>query len=54
MTSQTGTVDNPFTYAGYYYDKESGLYYLNARMYDPSIARLEYWLTAMANDLKKV
>ncbi|MCM1567226.1 MAG: S8 family serine peptidase [Dehalobacter sp.] len=39
ITSQTGTVDNPFTYAGYYYDKESGLYYLNARMYDPSIAR---------------
>lgn len=35
----TGTVDNPFTYAGYQYDKETGLYYLNSRMYDPKIAR---------------
>ncbi|MCX7747527.1 MAG: S8 family serine peptidase, partial [Clostridia bacterium] len=26
-------VNNPFGYAGYQYDKETGLYYLNARMY---------------------
>ncbi|MFZ5987822.1 MAG: RHS repeat-associated core domain-containing protein [Bacillota bacterium] len=26
-------------YAGYQYDNETGLYYLNARMYDPKIAR---------------
>jgi RHS repeat-associated protein len=26
-------------YAGYFYDGETGLYYLNARMYDPTIAR---------------
>ena len=32
-------VNNPFTYAGYQYDKETGLYYLNARYYDPIIAR---------------
>ncbi|MCX7745459.1 MAG: VWA domain-containing protein [Clostridia bacterium] len=32
-------VNNPFGYAGYVYDKENGLYYLNARMYDPKIAR---------------
>ncbi|HEY9060073.1 MAG TPA: S8 family serine peptidase [Pseudobacteroides sp.] len=31
--------DNSIMYAGYQYDKETGLYYLNARMYDPTIAR---------------
>ena len=30
---------NSVLYAGYQYDKETGLYYLNARMYDPRIAR---------------
>ena len=30
---------NPFRYRGYYYDAESGLYYLNSRYYDPSIGR---------------
>ena len=30
---------NPFRYRGYYYDKETGLYYLNRRYYDPSIGR---------------
>ncbi|MCX7920801.1 MAG: S8 family serine peptidase [Clostridia bacterium] len=35
----TGTVSNPFRYAGYFYDSETGLYYLNARMYDPKTAR---------------
>ena len=35
----TGDVNNSITYAGYQYDKETGLYYLNARMYDPKIAR---------------
>ncbi|HYE68780.1 MAG TPA: RHS repeat-associated core domain-containing protein [Anaerovoracaceae bacterium] len=34
----TGTADNPFRYAGYQYD-ESGLYYLQSRMYNPVIAR---------------
>ena len=30
---------NPFRYRGYYYDNETGLYYLNARYYDPSMGR---------------
>ena len=30
---------NPFRYRGYYFDQESGLYYLNSRYYDPEICR---------------
>ena len=30
---------NPFRYRGYYYDTESGLYYLNSRYYDPETGR---------------
>ena len=30
---------NPFRYRGYYFDEETGLYYLNSRYYDPSICR---------------
>ena len=30
---------NSLRYRGYYYDSESGLYYLNTRYYDPSICR---------------
>lgn len=30
---------NPYRYKGYYYDEESGLYYLNSRYYDASIGR---------------
>lgn len=30
---------NPFRYRSYYFDKETGLYYLNARYYDPEIGR---------------
>jgi RHS repeat-associated protein len=36
---QTGSVNNNITYAGYQYDSETGLYYLNARYYDSKIAR---------------
>ena len=39
ILEQTGTVNNNTTYAGYQWDAESGLYYLNARYYDPKIAR---------------
>jgi len=39
ILAQTGTVNNNILYAGYQYDKETGLYYLNARMYDPVTAR---------------
>ena len=30
---------NPFRYRGYYYDSETGLYYLNSRYYDPAVKR---------------
>jgi RHS repeat-associated protein len=30
---------NPFRYRGYYYDTETGLYYLNTRYYDPAVGR---------------
>ena len=30
---------NPIRYRGYYYDIETGLYYLNSRYYDPEICR---------------
>ncbi|MCL6457767.1 MAG: hypothetical protein K6T85_07155 [Gorillibacterium sp.] len=32
-------IDNPYRYAGYQYDGDSDLYYLNARYYDAGIAR---------------
>lgn len=39
-TSVTNLDDiNPYRYRGYRYDVETNLYYLNARYYDPSIAR---------------
>lgn len=34
---------NPFRYKGYYYDTETGLYYLNSRYYDPEVCR---WISA--------
>lgn len=38
--SGTGIGDvNPFRYRGYYYDSETGLYYLMTRYYDPEIGR---------------
>lgn len=30
---------NPFRYRGYYYDTETGMYYLKSRYYDPGIRR---------------
>jgi RHS repeat-associated protein len=36
---QTGSANNNILFAGYQYDAETGLYYLNARMYDPMTAR---------------
>ena len=30
---------NPFRYRGYYYDTETGLYYLNSRYYNPDFGR---------------
>ncbi len=31
--------ENPFRYRGYYYDNETGFYYLQTRYYDPEICR---------------
>lgn len=39
LVGQIGEADNYITYAGYQYDFETGLYYLNARYYDSTIAR---------------
>jgi RHS repeat-associated protein len=39
LISQTGTVDIPIRYAGYYYDTETGMYYLKSRYYSPEIGR---------------
>jgi len=41
IISQSGSMatENPYRYAGYYYDEETGLYYLRARYYDPEIGR---------------
>ncbi|MEK4063786.1 MULTISPECIES: RHS repeat domain-containing protein [unclassified Paenibacillus] len=39
ITSQTEGIQNSFKYAGEIYDEETGLYYLRARYYDPSIGR---------------
>ncbi len=39
VTEETGDANNPIRYAGYQYDEETGHYYLNARYYDPRVAR---------------
>ena len=42
VTNATGYAvgdKNPFRYRGYYYDTETGLYYLNSRYYNPDFGR---------------
>ena len=41
ILSSSGTMAdiNPIRYRGYYYDSETGFYYLGARYYDPEICR---------------
>ncbi len=39
---------NPFRYRGYYYDAETGLYYVSSRYYDPEIGR---WLNSDDGEL---
>ncbi|OMD59080.1 hypothetical protein BSK48_30320 [Paenibacillus odorifer] len=39
ITSQKEETPNPFKYTGEVYDEETGLYYLRARYYDPSMGR---------------
>ena len=38
LASTLGAI-NPFRYRGYYYDTETGFYYLNSRYYDPQVGR---------------
>jgi RHS repeat-associated protein len=38
-TTSAGRIDSPFRYAGYQYDNDTDLYYLNARYYDAETAR---------------
>ena len=38
MADTVGKI-NPFLYRGYYYDPETGFYYLNSRYYDPETGR---------------
>lgn len=38
-TCREGSVVNPYLYAGYRYDSETGMYYLNARYYKPDVGR---------------
>ena len=41
VISQSGSIAsiNPIRYRGYYYDTETGLYYLGSRYYDPAVKR---------------
>ena len=39
IVSQTGNLNQPFTFAGREFDPESGLYYYRARYYDPRAGR---------------
>ena len=45
LLNVTGTMaetvgrENPFRYRGYYYDDETGFYYVSSRYYDPEIGR---------------
>jgi RHS repeat-associated core domain len=39
IKSEIEGIENPFKYCGEYFDKETGLYYLRARYYDPTIGR---------------
>lgn len=52
IISETGRADNNVKYSGYQHDDETGLYYLNARYYDSTIARFltEDTYQGQAND----
>ncbi len=41
ITSSSGTIAdiNPIRYKGYYYDSDTGMYYLQSRYYDPALRR---------------
>ncbi|MBY0087951.1 RHS repeat domain-containing protein [Brevibacillus brevis] len=39
VVAKSESMENPFMYTGEIYDSETGLYYLRARYYDPSVGR---------------
>jgi RHS repeat-associated protein len=39
LLRKTGSVENPYLYAGYRYDAATGFYYLQSRYYDPQVGR---------------
>ena len=39
IISQTGSIQNPYTYTGREYDEETGMYYYRARYYDANMGR---------------
>jgi RHS repeat-associated protein len=39
LLKKTGSVENPYLYAGYRYDAVTGVYYLQSRYYDPQTGR---------------
>ena len=39
---------NPFLYRGYYYDKESSLFYLLSKYYDPRFKHWHYYFCLLA------
>ena len=49
---QLESKQNPYKYSGYYYDDDTGYYYLRSRYYDPKIARFisEDTVTGQYND----
>ena len=49
ILSQSGSMaeKNPLRYRGYYYDTETGFYYVSSRYYDPEVGR---WINADAAD----
>ena len=57
ITYQSGYMaeNNPFRYRGYYYDEETGFYYLQTRYYDPETCRFinadDYELIASLSEI---
>ena len=55
--SQAETIGeaNPFRYRGYYYDTETGLYYLQSRYYDPEVGRFlnaDGYISGVGDDIR--
>ena len=53
--ADTVGVQNPFRYKGYYYDNETGMYYLKSRYYDAEIKRFicaDVGITSIIKDTK--